>query len=39
MTVADERPVSGWARLFLDDEGNPSSMRVMSVIAFVASAY
>ena len=39
MTVADERRVSGWARLFLDDEGNPSSMRVMSVIAFVASAY
>ena len=39
MTVAEERPVSGWARLFLDDEGNPSSMRVMSAIAFVASAY
>ena len=29
----------GWTRLFLDDDGNPSSMRVMSAIAFVASAY
>ncbi len=25
--------------MFLDDEGNPSSMRVMSAIAFVAAAY
>ena len=31
--------MSGWAKLFLDDDGNPSSMRVMSAIAFVASAY
>ena len=31
--------MSGWIRLFLDDEGNASSMRVMSAIAFVASAY
>lgn len=29
----------GWKRMFLDDEGNPSSMRVMAAIAFVASAY
>ena len=26
-------------RFFLDDDGNPSSMRVMSAIAFLASAY
>lgn len=31
--------MSGWTRLFLDDDGNPSSMRVMSAVAFVASAY
>ena len=31
--------MTGWSRLFLDDDGNPSSMRVMSAIAFVASAY
>ena len=31
--------MSGWTKLFLDDDGNPSSMRVMSAIAFVASAY
>ena len=31
--------MSGWAKLFLDDDGNPSSMRVMSAISFVASAY
>ena len=31
--------MSGWAKLFLDDDGNPSSMRVMSAIGFVASAY
>ncbi|MCY4384883.1 MAG: hypothetical protein OXE44_17255 [Nitrospinae bacterium] len=30
---------SGWKRMFLDDEGNPSSMRVMAAIAFVASGY
>ena len=29
----------GWKRLFLDDEENPSSMRVMAAIAFLASAY
>lgn len=29
----------GWKRMFLDDEGNPSSMRVMAAIAFIASAY
>ena len=29
----------GWKRLFLDDDGNPSSMRVMAAIAFLASAY
>ena len=34
-----ETPVTGWTRLFLDDDGNPSSMRVMSAIAFVASMY
>ena len=28
----------GWVRLFLDDDGNPSSMRLMAVIAFMASA-
>ena len=39
MTHAKEGPVTGWSRLFLDDDGNPSSMRVMSVIAFLASAY
>ena len=39
MTHAKEGPVTGWGRLFLDDDGNPSSMRVMSVIAFLASAY
>ena len=31
--------MTGWTRLFLDGDGNPSSMRVMSAIAFVASAY
>ena len=31
--------MTGWTRLFLDDDGNPSSMRVMSAIAFLASAY
>lgn len=31
--------MSGWSKLFLDDDGNPSSMRVMSAIAFLASAY
>lgn len=31
--------MSGWAKLFLDDDGEPSSMRVMSAIAFLASAY
>ena len=30
---------SGWKRMFLDDEGNPSSMRVMAAFAFLASAY
>ena len=39
MTVAKKTQVSGWTRLFLDDDDNPSSMRVMSAIAFVASAY
>ena len=39
MTVAKGSQVSGWTRLFLDDDGNPSSMRVMSAIAFLASAY
>ena len=39
MTHAKEGSVTGWTRLFLDDDGNPSSMRVMSVIAFLASAY
>ena len=29
----------GWKRMFVDDEGNPSSMRVMAAIAFIASAY
>ena len=29
----------GWKRMFLDDEGHPSSMRVMAAIAFLASAY
>ncbi len=38
MTVIKEKPVSGWIKLFLDDDGNPSSMRFMSAIAFVASA-
>ena len=27
----------GWKRMFLDDEGHPSSMRVMAAIAFLAS--
>ena len=38
--MADEKEsvVSGWTKFFLDDDGNPSSMRVMSAIAFVASA-
>ena len=31
--------MSGWTKLFLDDDGNPSSMRVMSAIAFLAAAY
>jgi len=39
MTVEKGTQVSGWTRLFLDDDGDPSSMRVMSAIAFVASAY
>ena len=39
MADGTEGSVSGWTRLFLDDDGNPSSMRVMSAIAFVASAY
>ena len=39
MMVAKGSQVSGWTRLFLDDDGNPSSMRVMSAIAFLASAY
>ena len=39
MTVAKGTQVSGWTRLFLDDDGDPSSMRVMSAVAFVASAY
>ena len=39
MTDGAEGSVSGWTRLFLDDDGNPSSMRVMAAIAFVASAY
>ena len=39
MTDGTEGSVSGWTRLFLDDDGNPSSMRVMSAIAFVTSAY
>ena len=29
----------GWSRLFVDDDGNPSSIRVMAAIAFAASAY
>ena len=33
------QPPRGWKRMFLDDEGNPSSMRVMAAIAFLASAY
>ena len=37
-TGARQKP-SGWKRVFLDDEGNPSSMRVMAAIAFLASAY
>ena len=37
-SVASTEP-KGWKRMFLDDEGNPSSMRVMAAIAFVASAY
>ena len=39
MAEAKVTLVTGWTRLFLDDDGNPSSMRVMSFIAFVASAY
>ena len=31
--------MSGWNKLFLDDDGEPSSMRVMSFIAFMASIY
>ena len=34
-----QQQARGWRRMFLDDEGNPSSMRVMAAIAFVASAY
>ena len=30
---------TGWKRMFLDDDGNPSSMRVMAAIAFLAAAY
>lgn len=37
--VGSGQPVRGWKRVFLDDEGNPSSMRVMAAIAFLASAY
>lgn len=33
------QPAHGWKRMFLDDEGNPSSMRVMAAIAFLTSAY
>ena len=36
--VVQQQP-RGWKRMFLDEEGNPSSMRVMAAIAFVASAY
>ena len=39
MTGAKENQVSGWTKQFLDDDGNPSSMRVMSAIAFVESVY
>jgi hypothetical protein len=34
-----QQQLRGWKRMFLDDEGSPSSMRVMAAIAFIASAY
>ena len=34
-----QQQARGWKRMFLDDEGNPSSMRVMAAVAFIASAY
>ncbi len=33
------RQMSYWAKVFRDDDGNPSSMRVLSSIAFLASVY
>ena len=36
---AVRRKTGWWTQLFLDDEGNPSSMRVMAAIAFVTSGY
>ena len=38
-TTGARQPPRGWKRMFLDDEGNPSSMRVMAAIAFLASGY
>lgn len=34
-----QQQARGWKRMFLDDEGIPSSMRVMAAISFVTSAY
>ncbi|MCY4357787.1 MAG: hypothetical protein OXD01_09755 [Gammaproteobacteria bacterium] len=39
MEDAKGAQVSKWTRMFLDDDGDPSSMRVMSLLAFIASAY
>ena len=33
------QPARGWKRMFLDDEGNPSSIRFMGAIAFLTSVY
>lgn len=39
MDISTERQMSFWAKFFRDDDGNPSSMRVLSSIAFIASVY
>ena len=38
-TAGVQQQPRGWKRMFLDDEGSPSSMRVMAAISFISSGY